>query len=81
MYQCEQGLAGTQSAFVGVVEEWQADLGGLVKKWAAANDLEVIDLRKGAPDVGQIAIDAGLRIGSVDAMDNKGMISADKGKR
>ena len=41
----------------------------------------VIDLRKDAPDVGQIAIDAGLRIGSVDLMDNKGMISADKGKR
>jgi len=60
--------------------EWQADLGELVK-WAAANDLEVLDLRKDAPDVGQIAIDAGLRIGSVDLLDNKGMISADKGKR
>lgn len=60
--------------------EWQADLGELAK-WAVANDLEVIDLRKDAPESGQLAIDAGLRIGTVDLANNKGMISADKAKR
>lgn len=60
--------------------EWQSDLSELTQ-WASANGLEVIDLRKDAPVSGQIVLDAGLRIGSVDLANNKGMISADRGKR
>ncbi len=60
--------------------EWQSDLGNLVK-WAAENELEVIDLRRDAPDTGQIAVDAGLRIGTVDIANSRAMLSADKGKR
>ena len=60
--------------------EWQSDLKEL-SQWAITNDLEVIDLRKDAPETGQIALDAGLRIGTVDLANSKGMISADRGKR
>ena len=59
---------------------WQNDLPTLLE-WATTNGLEVIDLRSDADVTGKAAIDAGLRIGSVDVPDNKGMISADKGRR
>ncbi len=59
---------------------WQADLGALLQ-WATQNGLEVIDLRSDADQVGQQVLDAGLRIGSVDLPDNKGMIAADAGRR
>lgn len=60
--------------------KWCADLPALLD-WATANELEVIDLRADADSVGQSALDAGLRIGSIDVPDNKGMIAADKGRR
>ncbi len=59
---------------------WQNDLPALLE-WASLNSLEVIDLRADADVTGQVAVDAGLRIGTVDFADNKGMISADKGRR
>jgi sugar phosphate isomerase/epimerase len=59
---------------------WQADLAELLE-WAVANELEVIDLRADADVTGRMVVDAGLRIGSVDLPDNKGMIAADAGRR
>ncbi len=59
---------------------WQHDTGALVT-WAVENGLEVIDLRDDAHVIGRQVLDAGLRIGSVDLPDNKGMIAADKGRR
>jgi sugar phosphate isomerase/epimerase len=59
---------------------WQSDLPALLE-WAKTNGLEVIDLGADAETTGQPALDAGLRIGSVNIADTKGMISADKGKR
>lgn len=60
--------------------DWQTDLGQLCK-WAVDNSLEVIDLR--AADVGeaQTALDAGLRIGSIDLPAGRQMISPDAGTR
>jgi sugar phosphate isomerase/epimerase len=60
--------------------EWQNDLRSLVE-WAVTNGLEVIDLHSDADTTAKVALDAGLRIGSVDLADNKGMISPDKAKR
>jgi sugar phosphate isomerase/epimerase len=60
--------------------EWQQDIQSLIA-WAKQNDLSVIDLGKDAPEVGQAVLDAGLRIGSVDLSNNKGMISPDKTTR
>lgn len=60
--------------------EWQKDLGALIK-WAKQNDLEVIDLDTNADQVGQAVLDAGLRIGSVNLINNKGMISPDSSTR
>lgn len=59
---------------------WQKDLPALIA-WAQANDLSVIDLGVDADVAGKAVHEAGLRIGSVDLPDNKGMISADKGRR
>jgi sugar phosphate isomerase/epimerase len=59
---------------------WQSDTGDLIT-WAVEHDLEVIDLRADAHQIGRQVLDAGLRIGSVDLPDNKGMIAADKGRR
>ncbi len=59
---------------------WQEDLAALAQ-WAKQNELEVIDLRPDGDTTGQIVLDAGLRIGSVDMPDNKGMIAKDRGRR
>jgi sugar phosphate isomerase/epimerase len=60
--------------------DWQKDIQSLIA-WAKQNDLSVIDLGKDAPEVGQAVLDAGLRIGSVDLSNSKGMISPDKATR
>lgn len=60
--------------------DWQGDLSALLA-WAVAYELEVIDLRTDADATGRVALDAGLRIGSVDLPDAKGMIAADAGRR
>ncbi|MCL4858979.1 MAG: sugar phosphate isomerase/epimerase [Caldilineaceae bacterium] len=59
---------------------WQKEIHALIA-WSKANAISCIDLGKDAPDVGQAVLDAGLRIGSVDLLDNKGMISPDKTTR
>lgn len=59
---------------------WQEDLGQLLQ-WTVQSGLEVIDLRTDGDQLGQQVLDAGLRIGSVDIPDNKGMIAADAGRR
>ncbi|MDQ3248138.1 MAG: sugar phosphate isomerase/epimerase [Chloroflexota bacterium] len=53
---------------------WQKDLKALIA-WTQQNGLEVIDLGKEGSQIGQTVLDAGLRIGSIDLYDNKGMIS------
>lgn len=60
--------------------DWQKDL-TKVLGWAKENGLEVIDLGKDAPEAAPVVRAAGLRVGSIDLLDNKGMISPDKGKR
>ncbi|MCC6170113.1 MAG: sugar phosphate isomerase/epimerase [Caldilineaceae bacterium] len=60
--------------------DWQQDLAALLA-WAKQQGLEVIDLRPDGDATGQAVLDAGLRIGSVDLPDNKGMIARDRGRR
>ncbi len=59
---------------------WQKDLAALIA-WAKENNLEAIDLRKDGDQTVKAAVDAGLRIGSIDLAEWQGMISPDKGKR
>src|SRR5688572_9115940 len=60
--------------------DWQKDTAGMIG-WAKENRLEVVDVGRGAPEVGRSIIDAGLRIGSVDLLEWEGMISPDPAKR
>jgi sugar phosphate isomerase/epimerase len=61
--------------------DWQKDLPPLLE-WATTSGLEVLDISSAnAETAGKAVLDAGLRIGSVDLADTKGMISADKGRR
>ncbi len=60
--------------------DWQKDMGGLVA-WAAENGLGVVDLGSNAPEIGAAATGAGLKIGSVDLKEWKGLISDDAGER
>ena len=60
--------------------EWQADLGSLLT-WAATNELEVIDLGADGDQTIPVVQRAGLRVGSVNLPNSRGMISADTGKR
>ena len=59
---------------------WQRDLPSLLE-WAVQNDLEVIDLTNSPADAVKVTASAGLRIGSIDLPDAKGMITADAGRR
>ena len=60
--------------------DWQKDIDSLIA-WTKQNELEAMDLGKDANVVGQKVLDAGLRIGSVDLRDNKGMISPSRTTR
>jgi sugar phosphate isomerase/epimerase len=60
--------------------EWQKDLPNLIG-WAQANGLEAIDIGSDGPQTAGPVIAAGLRLGSVDLLDGKGMISANKDRR
>ncbi len=60
--------------------QWQRDIPALVE-WTRASDLEVIDLTTGSPAAVKAVSDAGLRIGSIDLPDNRGMIAADPARR
>ena len=54
--------------------EWQKDLTRLIQ-WSKDNGLSGIDIGKDADKIGKQITDAGLRIGSVDLKEWKGMIS------
>jgi sugar phosphate isomerase/epimerase len=60
--------------------DWQKDLPALLQ-WAKDNGLSGIDLGHDVDKSGRQVLDAGLRIGSVDLPDNKGMISPSKATR
>lgn len=60
--------------------QWQRDISSLVE-WSLANDLEVIDLTNDSPAAVKTVTEAGLRVGSIDLPDNKGMIAADPARR
>ena len=59
---------------------WQRDLSSLIE-WARANDLEAIDLERDGDRGASAVIEAGLAIGSVDLLEEKAMLSPDRGKR
>jgi sugar phosphate isomerase/epimerase len=59
--------------------DWEKDLAGAIA-WTKANNLEVIDLKDG-DRAAQPVIAAGLRVGSVDLPEWRGMISPDKDRR
>lgn len=60
--------------------EWQRDPQALIA-WAKDNDIGVVDLRRDADVTAKTFVDAGMRIGSVDLPEVKGMMSPDKGRR
>jgi sugar phosphate isomerase/epimerase len=60
--------------------EWHKDLPGLVK-WAAAENLGVIDLGKDGDRTAALALELGMRLGSVDLPEWQGMISPNRGAR
>jgi sugar phosphate isomerase/epimerase len=60
--------------------DWHKDLDGLLE-WATHSRLSVIDLGADADKTGQAALDAGLKLGSIDLLEWKSLISPDKAKR
>ncbi len=63
-----------------VKSPWQRDLPSVLE-WARHNDLEVIDLNHSSAEAASEVAAAGLRIGSIDLPDHKGMIAADPARR
>ena len=63
-----------------VNSQWQRDLPSLLE-WAEQNELGVIDLANATAAAVKTVADAGLRIGSIDLPDARGMICADAGRR
>jgi sugar phosphate isomerase/epimerase len=59
---------------------WAKDSAKLLE-WIKDNEIEVIDLGSDAGESIKSFIDAGVRIGSIDLVDAKGMISSDAGRR
>jgi len=59
---------------------WQKDLDSLTA-WAKQNGLEAIDLGKDGDRLARKAIDAGLRVGTVDLLEVNAMMSPDRGRR
>lgn len=59
--------------------EWQRDFDSLLA-WTKANDFEGLDVGADAEVIRQVAA-AGLRLGSADLPDARGMISPDKARR
>ncbi len=60
--------------------DWHKDLDGLLE-WAKHSRLSVIDLGPDADKTGQAVLDAGLKLGSIDLLEWKSLISPDKTKR
>jgi sugar phosphate isomerase/epimerase len=59
---------------------WAQDSAKLIE-WIKANQIEVIDLSRDVDETIKPFVDAGIRIGSVDLVEKKGMISPDAGRR
>ena len=59
---------------------WQKDLDGLLS-WAKTNAFACIDLGGDAAQAGLKVVSAGLKVGSVDLLQGRDVISADKAKR
>ncbi|MXZ20663.1 MAG: hypothetical protein F4Y84_08675, partial [Caldilineaceae bacterium SB0665_bin_25] len=59
---------------------WNRDIPSLLE-WAVENRLEAVDLTTDPESALGAVSDAGLRIGSIDLPDNKGMIAADPARR
>ena len=59
---------------------WNRDIPSLIE-WAVASKLEVIDLTADPESALEAVSAAGLRIGSIDLPDNRGMIAADPARR
>lgn len=60
--------------------DWQKNLDGLLE-WSKQNDLGVIDVGSDADSLAPKITQAGLRIGSADLKNWRGLISPDPGKR
>jgi sugar phosphate isomerase/epimerase len=60
--------------------DWQRDLGGLLA-WAKENDLGVVDVGGDADKLVETIKSAGLKVGSADLQDWRGLLSPDPGKR
>jgi sugar phosphate isomerase/epimerase len=60
--------------------DWQRDLDRLVA-WALENDLEALDLGPNGDRSAKLILEAGLRVGSVDLPDWKGMLSPNEDRR
>jgi len=60
--------------------EWQRDLPALLE-WAKSAQFDCLDLGKNADSTAAVVLDAGLRIGSVDLVGWKEMLSADPATR
>ena len=60
--------------------EWQKDLKALLA-WAGENGIGVIDLGNDADRSAEVTLQNGFRLGSVDLLEMKGMISPDKAVR
>ena len=59
---------------------WNRDIPSLIQ-WAVENKLEAIDLTTDPESALEAVSAAGLRIGSIDLPDNRGMIAADPARR
>lgn len=60
--------------------EWQKDIDALIA-WSKDQGFEVIDVGRDGDASAKVVMDAGLRVGSVDLAEWKGMISPDKARR
>lgn len=60
--------------------DWQNDLGALLA-WAKSHEMSALDLGTEGPDAIAQVTQAGLRVGSVDALAWGGLLSPDAGKR
>jgi len=60
--------------------QWQNNVSNLIE-WAKTHEFEAIDFGIDGDQTARVAVAAGLRVGSVDLLDWKNMIIADKGVR
>jgi sugar phosphate isomerase/epimerase len=59
---------------------WTKDSASLIG-WMKENGAEVIDLRRDSDTAARPFVEAGIHVGSIDLLEDKGMISPDRGRR